>query len=69
MLITGQWPHQSSAYSNDYFGNGDVIGVDSPTIAHTFKNAGYVTGYVGKWHLKDETVYDAGFILTDETTG
>ncbi|RKX29651.1 MAG: hypothetical protein DRP71_16080 [Verrucomicrobia bacterium] len=51
MLITGQWPHQSSCISNDYFGDGDVIGINSPTIAHTFKGAGYTTGYIGKWHL------------------
>lgn len=61
MLITGQWPHQSSCISNDYFGNPSIVGVDSPTIAHTFKDAGYATGYVGKWHLQNETVYTAGF--------
>ena len=61
MLITGQWPHQSSCISNDYFGNAKVVGAESPTIAHTFKKAGYVTGYVGKWHLEEESVYDAGF--------
>ncbi len=61
MLITGQWPHQSSCVSNDYFGNGNVIGLDSPTIAQTFKAGGYVTGYVGKWHLKSETAAHAGF--------
>jgi arylsulfatase A-like enzyme len=43
MLITGQWPHQSQCISNDYFENGDVIGVTSPTIAQTFKNAGFDT--------------------------
>lgn len=61
MLITGQWPHQSSFISNDYVGNSRVIGLESPTIAHTFKAAGYRTGYVGKWHLDEDSVYNAGF--------
>jgi arylsulfatase A-like enzyme len=61
MLMTGQWPHQSQCISNDCFENGDVIGVTSPTIAQTFKKAGYATGYVGKWHLRNETAKNAGF--------
>ncbi|MBN2583615.1 MAG: sulfatase [Planctomycetes bacterium] len=61
MLMTGQWPHQSECISNDYFVNGDVIGLKSPTIAQTFKKGGYVTGYVGKWHLRNETAKNAGF--------
>lgn len=61
ILITGQWPHQSSCISNDTFIDGDVIGLTSPTIAQVFKKGGYHTGYVGKWHLKNETVFNAGF--------
>ena len=61
MLITGLWPHQSSCVSNDYFGNGGIIGADPPAIGHTFRKAGYTTGYVGKWHLKNETAGQAGF--------
>jgi len=61
MLMTGLWPHRSSCISNDYFGNPKVIGLEAPTIAQIFKKAGYVTGYVGKWHLTNETVYTAGF--------
>jgi arylsulfatase A-like enzyme len=61
MLMTGQWPHQSGVISNDYFVNSDAIGIAAPTIAQTFKKAGYVTGYVGKWHLKNETAPNAGF--------
>ncbi len=61
MLITGMWPHRTGIISNDYYENGDIIGIDAPTIAHTFKDAGYVTGYVGKWHLKNQTCANAGF--------
>ncbi len=61
MLLTGRWPHESSCISNDYFGNSKVMGVEGPTIAQTFKKAGYLTGYVGKWHLDEESVYNAGF--------
>jgi arylsulfatase A-like enzyme len=61
ILLSGMWPHQSTAVGNSYFGNPDIIGKDAPTIAHTFGAAGYRTGYVGKWHLKDHTTYQAGF--------
>jgi arylsulfatase A-like enzyme len=61
ILISGMWPHQSTAVGNDYFGNPDMIGKEAPTIAHTFSAAGYRTGYVGKWHLQDRTTYQAGF--------
>ncbi|MEK7413324.1 MAG: sulfatase [Planctomycetota bacterium] len=63
MLITGMWPHQSSCVSNDFFSNGNIIGQDAPTIAHTFAQAGYATSYIGKWHLKEETAINAGFDL------
>ena len=61
ILLTGQWPHQSECISNDTFINGDAIGRTSPTIAHVFNEAGYTTGYVGKWHLQNETCQHAGF--------
>jgi len=61
ILLTGQWPLQSSCISNDTFIDGDVIGQTSPTIAQVFNKGGYKTGYVGKWHLKNETCQHAGF--------
>ncbi len=30
---------------------GDLLAPDKRTIAHTFKEAGYRTSYVGKWHM------------------
>jgi len=61
MLMTGQWPHQSGYVSNHWYGDGKSIGINSPTIGHAFKQAGYKTGYVGKWHLMNETCKNAGF--------
>ena len=34
-------------------GNGATLAPDSNALGQTFKNAGYHTGYVGKWHLED----------------
>lgn len=61
VLLTGQWPHQSGIISNDTFLDGTIIGQRAPTIAHMFGEAGYRTGYVGKWHLQNETCEHAGF--------
>lgn len=61
MLITGMWPHQSTVVSNEYFIHPERLGHEVPTIAQTFKAAGYRTGYIGKWHLKNGTTAEAGF--------
>lgn len=61
MMITGQWPHQSSCVSNEVFLDHRIIGQTSPTIAHAFKDAGYTTGYIGKWHLHNDSAQYAGF--------
>ena len=34
--------------------NGIPLAPDAQTLAHYFKDAGYKTGYIGKWHLADE---------------
>ncbi|MCZ6632120.1 MAG: sulfatase-like hydrolase/transferase [bacterium] len=34
--------------------NGIPLRPDARTLAHYFKDAGYKTGYIGKWHLADE---------------
>ena len=35
--------------------HGDYLPPGTPTIAHAFREAGYATSYVGKWHLAPET--------------
>jgi len=45
-LLTGQFPLSHRVIVNDvHLGNG------VPSIASVFKNAGYDTAYIGKWHL------------------
>jgi arylsulfatase A-like enzyme len=45
-ILTGRYPLSHRAIANDMpFGPGEV------TVAHVLRDAGYRTGYVGKWHL------------------
>lgn len=50
-LMTGLYPHEHGAYRNNAPMKGRAEGV--VTIAHSLADAGYRTGYVGKWHLAD----------------
>ncbi|MBO9610155.1 MAG: sulfatase-like hydrolase/transferase [Paenibacillaceae bacterium] len=51
-LQTGMYATQSGCYRN-----GIPLPQDCPTLAHHFREAGYRTGYIGKWHLAaDEPV-------------
>jgi len=45
MLLSGQWAHRTGAVEND----GGLAPGDR-TLGHVFHEAGYVTGYTGKWH-------------------
>jgi arylsulfatase A-like enzyme len=45
-LLTGQYPLTHRVIANDL-----PLPTDAPTIAKAFRDAGYRTGYVGKWHL------------------
>lgn len=45
-LVTGRYPHNSGVAGHRY-----PLPQDAPTIAHAFRDAGYRTCYVGKWHL------------------
>ena len=35
--------------------NGLALKDDAVTLAHCFGEAGYATGYIGKWHLGGQT--------------
>jgi uncharacterized sulfatase len=45
-MFTGMYPQNTGAPRNDM-----VMHQHLPTIANDFANNGYMTGYVGKWHL------------------
>ncbi len=45
-IQTGKYPTATGV-----FRNGLVLKDDEQTLAHSFKRAGYQTGYIGKWHL------------------
>lgn len=45
-LLTGQYPLTHKLIYNDI-----PLKKDSPSIGQAFKDAGYDTGYIGKWHI------------------
>jgi len=48
-LQTGLYPTQTSVFRNML-----ALPPDKKTLARHFREAGYHTGYIGKWHLADE---------------
>ncbi|MDR6553897.1 sulfatase-like hydrolase/transferase [Paenibacillus qinlingensis] len=48
-LQTGLYPTETGCYRNK-----NPLPPDVRTMAHYFNDAGYKTGYIGKWHLADE---------------
>ena len=59
-LQTGQYGTKHGCYRN-----GIPLPAGTPTLAHHFKNAGYQTGYIGKWHLADSDSYEGAVPETD----
>jgi arylsulfatase A-like enzyme len=45
-LQTGKWATEVGCFRNDI-----ALPTDERTIAHSFSEAGYEVGYIGKWHL------------------
>jgi arylsulfatase A-like enzyme len=51
-LLTGLYPHHTGVRTNiDAQSLGQTLSPDLPTVGHVFRQAGYSTGYFGKWHL------------------
>jgi arylsulfatase A-like enzyme len=60
-LLTGNYASRSSSYQNFFTDRGEPINIgnwpppilqpEEKTLAHAFREAGYVTGMVGKWHI------------------
>lgn len=48
-MQTGRYPTSTGCYRN-----GIPLPPDARTLAHSFKEAGYQTAYIGKWHLAED---------------
>ena len=55
------------ATQNGCFTNGIPLGPSHRTIAECFNNAGYETGYIGKWHLANHESF--GPVIQEERGG
>jgi choline-sulfatase len=51
-IFTGRYPHETGCLKN---GRGQLDPAEFPNMGSYFKDAGYDTGYVGKWHKWYET--------------
>ena len=49
-LLTGRYPHRTGALTPQEVRGLDRIALDEVTMGDAFKNAGYATGLIGKWH-------------------
>lgn len=62
-MLTGQYPHKHGMVMND--GNAGVrleFDAEDKLFQHHLQDAGYRTGYFGKWHMGEErTAIDYGF--------
>ena len=50
-LMTGRYPHRTGAIDTLEGRGLDRLALDEITMADVLKQAGYVTGLIGKWHL------------------
>lgn len=55
VLLTGRYATETGVWHN-----GPGLDPGLPTIATEFRNAGYTTNYIGKWHLAPGAAYGGG---------
>ncbi|MFB6136367.1 MAG: sulfatase [Halobacteriaceae archaeon] len=58
-ILTGRYPHDHGVVGNTYLKL--RLPTETTTVAEAFREEGYRTGYVGKWHL-DGTKEGPGFV-------
>ncbi|MGG7661945.1 sulfatase family protein [Dyadobacter sp. BHUBP1] len=55
-LLTGQYPLTHGVFYNDRPLRNEAL-----TLAEIYKEAGYATGYIGKWHINGQANYEKQF--------
>ncbi|GGN05213.1 sulfatase [Dyadobacter beijingensis] len=55
-LLTGQYPLTHGVFYNDRPLRNEAL-----TLAEIYKDAGYATGYIGKWHINGQANYEKQF--------
>ena len=63
-IVTGQYPHQTGMYTLPDWEPGP-LDTEVPSVARPFREAGYETAYVGKWHLGEDTIGTLGWDRTE----
>ena len=54
-IFTGQYPHNSGPWANEL-----PLTLTSRTMGQRFRDNGYRTAYIGKWHLSGQDYFDTG---------
>ena len=69
-IFTGRYPHETQCQKNEH---GKLDAAEFPNMGTYFKNAGYDTGYVGKWHkwykAKDKQSHGFDFTAILQSNG
>ena len=69
-MLTGRYPHETGTQTNK---SPKLDADEFPCLGNVFKQAGYDTGYVGKWHLpfsrRDTTQHGFDFMQNIKSNG